>query len=283
MIGGLAFALAYPNPFTTFKDYPPPKAPYTKGLTQNTPYWYFNKENCTATLLIAHGRSHNKSYMSPLIDAVWSTSSLCIMAIDLPNHGERPYGTTTIGLTERHGILEALSWLEENHNTPVLLYGVSMGGSAIIHTLALHQPPTVIGAITDGTYSSLDLLISNMKSKLLVPQYITNSSRALVEHWANYTISDVRPEDLTAQIKQPLLIIHGNKDWLAPPISAKNLALQAPNALSFWYEGTHDKPQNPILHTLVLSFIDVLSEEPLNWQESYMTHNMALYQTLTEE
>ena len=115
IIGALAFALAFPNPITAFKDYPPPKAPYSEGLAEHTPYWYFEKKDCPATLLIAHGRSHSKSYMSPLIDAVWNEGSVCIMAIDLPSHGERSYGTTTIGPREHQGILSSpFRTLKEN-------------------------------------------------------------------------------------------------------------------------------------------------------------------------
>ena len=132
--------------------------------------------------------------------------------------------------------------------------------------------------ITDGTYSSLDLLVSSMEDKLFIPKYISKPSRILVENWVGYDISEVRPENLISKIEKPLLFIHGDKDWLAPPVSALNLSKGSQNSLPFWYDGTHDIPQNTILHQLVLSFIEIqTSTNNKNWKEIFMESNKNLY------
>ena len=67
----LAFSLSYPNPFKAFNRTPPPILSFEEGFIKQTPYWFFSKPNCPSVFLIAHGRSRDKSYMRPLIEAIW--------------------------------------------------------------------------------------------------------------------------------------------------------------------------------------------------------------------
>ena len=269
----LSFAISYPNPLKAFRVHPPPQASlieasFVSGYAQNTPYWFFKRSDCPATLLIAHGRSHEKSYMAPLIDSVWSQTDLCILAIDLPAHGERSYTTTTIGPREKSGILEALTWLEQNNHHDVFLYGVSMGGSAIIHALP-QKPATinVLGYITDGTYSTLINLVNQKGDALFIPVYIRKMGIALVNVWVGYQLEGVRPKDITPILPYPYLALHGKSDALAPLDAPTWLTINQPLAQAMWYEGGHDEPQNKHMQSCVIAFLKSVQQYPDTWKE----------------
>ena len=264
----LTFALSYPNPIKAFQTHPLPKAPFEVGKAENTPYWFFRKSNCTATLLIAHGRSHDKSYMTPLIDSIWDQTDLCILAIDLPAHGENPYTTTTIGPREKKGITEALTWLKTHNYTEVFLYGVSMGGSAIIHAFENKTSNTrILGYITDGTYSDLMDLVQQAGDRLFIPRYIQKLSIFLVHLWVGYEVENVHPKNITPKIPYPYLALHGRNDTLAPLDSPHNLTIQQPNSIAMWYEGGHDEPHNRNMQSCVVAFIQSIQQYSSAWKE----------------
>jgi len=267
---GLVFALAYPNPFKAFERTAPPGFPFQKGLTKETPYWFFHKPNCPSTILIAHGRSRDKSYMEPLISSIWNQSDVCIIAIDLPSHGERPYGTTTIGPREKSGIIDALQWLEQNQQQNIILYGVSMGGSAIIH--ALEETNTTLhiqGYITDGTYSDLSLLVNNIADSIYLPSYLKNTGVFLVNWLVNYELEAVLPKEISRNLPYPYLALHGNLDPIAPIESAQQLTEKNPLATSCLYNGGHDQPSNSEMQHHVLSFIEHVQKNGKQWNSSF--------------
>ena len=265
----LVFALSYPNPFKAFTVHPNPKAPFTAGIATNTPYWFFEKTNCDAVVVIAHGRSHDKSYMSPLIDAVWIQTDLCIMAIDLPSHGARSYGTTTIGPREKIGIDESLAWLREKDHRRVMLYGVSMGGSAIIHSLQKEHSIQILGYITDGTYGNLLQLVHQTGDSLFIPHYIRTIGISLVNWWVGYQLEEVRPQEHTPNIPYPYLALHGTSDPLAPVDSPTLLTVNQPNSMPIWYQGGHDEPDNTHMQSCVIQFFTLVQQDPTGWKTNF--------------
>jgi len=270
----LVFSLSYPNPFKAFYRTPPPEIPFLQEIANETPLWFFSKPACPAVFLIAHGRSHDKSYMRPLIERVWKESNLCILAIDLPSHGERSYGTTTIGPREKSAISDAFVWMKQKKHHNVILYGVSMGGSAIIH--ALQTPPKDIyiqGYITDGTYSELSSLVEHVAESIHMPTYIQILGIDIVNWWVGYTIQTVRPKDITPALPYPYLALHGSFDHLAPIFSAQELTKKNHNALFYHYNGGHDQPENKHMQDCVLSFFESLQQTKEPWQHSLSCSN----------
>ena len=263
----LVFALSYPNPLKAFQIHPKPDLPSFEGRANTTPFWFFSQKDCSAVFLIAHGRSRDKSYMSPLIESVWNQTNLCIMAIDLPSHGAREYGRTTIGLREKVGVDDALAWLSKNNHKRVVLYGVSMGGSAIIHSLKKEKPIEILGYITDGTYDDLSHLVRHLGEKLFLPKYLRNIGVFFVEHLVDYRITDVQPSKLTPNIPYPYLALQGSADPLVPSDSPRLLTTNQPNSIPIWYEGLHDEPQNLEMQSCVISFVRAVLESQSRWKE----------------
>jgi len=284
LIAILAFAFAYPTPTKALREYGDPNAPYISGLANHTPFWFFSKENCQQSIVISHGRSRHKAYMSPLIDVIWERTDLCIMAIDFPSHGERGYGKTTIGPRESEGVLDALEWLKNNQHNNVFLFGVSMGGSATLYALSERQSSEQVirGVVIDGTYAKLNMIIENVQHKNNIPQYIVALTRALVEWWVGYDIGETAPDTVVSSITSPLLVLHGDKDPLAPPISAQRIAASASDSLAFWYDGFHDDPSNEVLQNIVVSFIQIVQNGREDWQQSLMERHSKEYRAIFE-
>jgi pimeloyl-ACP methyl ester carboxylesterase len=280
----LTFAFAYPTPHKALRSYTKPTIPYKDGMANNTPYWFFDKENCQETILISHGRSRHKAFMTPLIETIWDKTNLCIIAIDFPSHGERTYGKTTIGPREKEGVLDALQWLEQHGHNRVFLYGVSMGGSATLYALSEYNSNdmNILGVITDGTYAKLSMIIDNLQQQLHIPQYILSFTKNTVEWWVEYQITTTAPQNIADTINRPLLVLHGNKDPLAPPISAKYIADAAPNSLAFWYDGYHDNPKNKNLQNIVVTFIEIVQNSPKDWQSQLMSIHSDEYNQLIQ-
>lgn len=252
-----AVAIALPNPFKAFADYGSPEDFGLQLAPVSAPGvvgWLAEPDDPRGTALLCHGRSRRKSHLLPLTRRLVA-EGWRVLAIDFRGHGDRPYGTTTIGLREAADVTAALHWIEAHAGGPVVVYGVSMGGAAVLRALGEGSHQRVAAAAIDGSFPDLAALLRHNGSRWPGPGYLVAWGVALAGAWAGYEPSTVRPVEAVPRVQAPMLFLEGTDDALVPPGSASTLAAAGgDHARLAYYPGGHDEAGNAAMHDLVASF-----------------------------
>lgn len=95
--------------------------------------------------------------------------------------------------------------------------------------------------------------------KLLYGRVYGNQLQTIWGKWtdAYTTLEPFVPDDIIAQIKCPVLILHGDKDFLVHPLHAMDLKSKIKGAKMYMMKGTHDvhKEQPREFNMIVQRFV----------------------------
>jgi pimeloyl-ACP methyl ester carboxylesterase len=115
--------------------------------------WWVPAGAARGTVVMVHGLNRSRVEMvrrAPFVHAAgWNA-----LLIDLRHHGGSGGGATTFGAKEKEDVKAAIRLARERSPGPVVLWGVSLGGAAVV--LAAAEDPDVAGVICDSSFRSLD-------------------------------------------------------------------------------------------------------------------------------
>lgn len=143
-----------------------------------------------------------------------------LLLIDQRAHGKSQGSTITFGLLERLDLVQWVNYITERlgADTPIFLYGISMGGATVLMAPQEQLPANVRGIISDCPYTNALEIICHVGKEKPVPHWLIKPFAvlgALLFGRFNLTVTDARKELNKAKI--PVLIIHGEADTLVPP------------------------------------------------------------------
>jgi pimeloyl-ACP methyl ester carboxylesterase len=223
--------------------------------------WFIAHETSTRVLLVCHGRSRSKNHMLPLIARLaeqWN-----VMAFDFPGHGDNSYGRTTLGWREAAAVGTALDHLEARGFDDIVVYGVSMGGAAALIELGTNPRSSAKALITDGAFADLQGFVLETSGTWLLPGYLMRPCLSAAGKISGYDPGAVKPAAYAESIEVPLLALHGDRDWLVSPESARRIAAAAGECATLrFYAGTHDQPENEEMQQGVMEFTAGLEARP---------------------
>ena len=258
VVTALVTSAVLPNAATQLASHRDPArfglAPERVALPSGAAAWWLPHPTEETVVLVCHGRSRSKAWMLPLLGAL--SPHVSVLAFDFPGHGDNPKPRwTTIGAREAQTVADALAWLEARGRR-CIVYGVSMGGAAAILALAAERRPFVIGLVTDGTYDRLDRVFDNVLSVTpFIPGYVRATAERTMQAITGWHPRAIRPVDQIGRIEVPILLLHGDRDPLIPPIASMMLAQQSPTATLQPYAGRHDEPTNAEMQAHVVAFV----------------------------
>ena len=254
----VALLLITPNPLKRLaaSSSAPARLQPIEDSLGGAPAWRFPNPGASQQLLLIHGRSRDKGWLAPLIERL--APSFDLVAIDLPGHGASGYGISTFGDRERRVIRAAVEELTAPRRVrrPLIIYGVSMGGSAAILALEGWRPRRLIGLISDGSYAEIEPIIGAFGRWLPGPLF--SLAKDLAERWGGFRFSEQHPERAAARLQVPLVALHGRADPLIPPAHAERLAGAAPRGRAVFYAGGHDEPASAAKQAALIAAIDSL-------------------------
>jgi dipeptidyl aminopeptidase/acylaminoacyl peptidase len=178
-----------------------------------------------------------------------------------------PFGFT-YGALESEDVDAAVKYLTETRGIKRIgAIGHSAGAVSIILSAARN---TDIGAIVAASpYNSIEEIWETNRPTLL-PKSVLDFSMWISELRKGFTRSEIRPEDVIAQISpRPILLIHGSDDKRITSEQARRMFAFAQQPKRMWIvEGAgHAEVREPVLDYLIqdlIDFFDTAFQHPMD-------------------
>ncbi|GEQ22952.1 MULTISPECIES: alpha/beta hydrolase [Clostridium] len=138
---------------------------------------------------------------------------------DLRGHGQSDGSYIGMGWHDRKDLLGWIDYIiNENNNSEIILYGISMGASTVMMTCGENLKNNVKAAIEDSGYTSVwDQFAYILKCMFKLPQFpIMYVANIITKMRARYDLKEASSVNQLAKCKIPVLFIHGDKDKFVP-------------------------------------------------------------------
>lgn len=203
--------------------------------------WYFPNGDSEATMLMVHGQSANREQMVPFVQ-LFLKHGFNVLAPDLRGHGESEGHEITYGLKEPRDIQLWVDWLEQSHD-PRFIFGLgeSLGAAILLQSVPVEKRFT--GIIAECPYANFrEVAYDRMGypfglgpwfgKTLLWPT--VESGLLCAKYWDGLDLDKASPEKAVQGATIPILLIHGNKDFLTPEYHSELIRWQNPSDIELW-------------------------------------------------
>lgn len=201
--------------------------------------WWLPAREPVGIAVLCHGYLMNRSEPLSVARGLWKSGFHCLV-FDFRAAGRSDGVICTIGHKEAQDALAAVQWAAARApELPIVAYGASMGGAAVI--MAAAREPRIQAVVADSAYCRLNHAVDDWWDKALGKlAWLTRPTQ-----WLGTLITKVHPKTvapeshISAITPRPVLIIHGTRDTLLKPYHAERLfaAAQEPKRL-WWAQGS---------------------------------------------
>ncbi len=205
----------------------------SEGLRLNG--WWLSKTATRKVVILCPGYGRSKSDLLGVGSRLWKRG-YNVLLFDFRDQGESEPAIATIGHYEQDDLGAALDYvLWRVPGAEVGVVGYSMGAAAAIMTAASRQE--IRAVVADSSFAELGkaLRLAFRQLSHLPPTPGVELAEIFVWLRAGYRFSSVRPVDHIARIApRPILIIHGDRDNIAPVEDAYALYNAAGEPKELW-------------------------------------------------
>lgn len=184
---------------------------FASGHGPDLEAWSIPVERPKGLVVLFHGYAASKSSLLPqariLRELGWQP-----ILVDFFGSGGSTGTSTTLGVLEAKDVAAALEIARAQAVTPLVLYGISMGGAAVLRAVAVEgaRPDALI---VEGTYDTLIDTVRNRFRTMSVPQW---PAAELLLFWGGrqqgFDAFAHNPVAYAAQVEVPTLVLHGEND-----------------------------------------------------------------------
>lgn len=188
---------------------------------------FFHAGNSEKIAILFHGYTSSAMSGASFASFLHKQGISCLL-VDNRAHGQSEGDYIGFGILDRYDCIEWIKYINGRfgENTPVMLYGVSMGGSTILMAAGLKElPKNVKTIIADCAYTSpYDVFSHVMKRDYKIPEFpMMNINNSICRKKAGYGFKDCTTLDTVKTTDIPILFIHGKNDNFVPVwMSEKN-------------------------------------------------------------
>lgn len=210
---------------------------------------FFNADS-DKTVIIVHGFGQDYREMQPYCKYFYH-KNFNILAVDNRGHGESE-GCIGFALNDKKDILSWIEYLnKKNPNSDIVLFGLSMGGSAVCAVAGETLPSNVRAIISDCAFSNADKQIKHVmrNNKLILKLF----RKHLYDFAKRVRCFDIAQIDLTRAVKKtsiPMLFIHGKEDNFVPYENVYQLYDAATNRDIYVVDGAKHAMSYPVAGVL---------------------------------
>lgn len=180
--------------------------------------YYLPCENAKGTAIMVHGYSGCALQTLPHARMYREKFSYNVLMVDLAHHAQSEGKITQMGWKDR---LDLLQWMDvlldrfpETKELPIVLHGLSMGGSTVLMTGGETLPQNVKALIDDsGFTSAYDEFAYEIRHKMhLPPTPFIQAANIVGRLFLGWFYSDASALKQMPKIELPVMIIHGDAD-----------------------------------------------------------------------
>lgn len=189
-----------------------------QGLKQDA--WYVPAETATnKTVIVVHGFTNDKEDMKPY---AWMFHELGynVLMPDNMSHGDSEGQIIGYGWNDRLNVIKWAEMLvEQNSDSEITLFGVSMGAATVMMASGEESlPDKVVNIIEDCGYSSVwDELKYQAKEMYNLPAFpILYEVSAISKIRAGFSYGQASSVNQLKNNTRPVLFIHGSDDTFVP-------------------------------------------------------------------
>ena len=189
-----------------------------QGLKQDA--WYVPAETATnKTVIVVHGFTNDKEDMKPY---AWMFHELGynVLMPDNMSHGDSEGQIIGYGWNDRLNVIKGAEMLvEQNSDSEITLFGVSMGAATVMMASGEESlPDQVVNIIEDCGYSSVwDELKYQAKEMSHLPAFpILYEVSAISKIRAGFSYGQASSVNQLKNNTRPVLFIHGSDDTFVP-------------------------------------------------------------------
>ncbi len=181
-------------------------------------YKYKNQEESHKWALLIHGYDNNSRGMIKWARNFYE-QGYHVITPDLRGHGKSEGEYIGMGWHDR---LDILLWIdkiiEEDPNAEIALFGISMGGAAVIMTSGEDLPSNVKVIVEDCGYTSAaDVFTYQLDALFGLPEFpVLQAANTVTKLQAGYDIYEASAIKQVVKCKKPILFIHGDQDTFVP-------------------------------------------------------------------
>jgi uncharacterized protein len=190
---------------------------FTADDGTNLEAWLIVPPAAKGTVLLFHGYSASRSAVLPEAKAVVGLGYAALV-VDLRGSGGSDGSVTTLGYDEARDVAAALEHARARGLPgPVVLYGVSMGGAAVLRVVAVHGTDPD-GVVVESVFGRMLGTVRNRFALMGAPPF---PGAELLVFWGGvrtgFNPFGHNPEEYARSCRCPALVLHGGADRNARP------------------------------------------------------------------
>lgn len=162
------------------------------------------------TLVYLHGIADTRASAAGVIDR-FGKRGFDVVAYDSRAHGESAGEACTYGFHEKRDLYRVLDTVGPG---PIVLVGTSLGAAVALQEAALDGRVTAV--VAAETFSDLRT-VATERAPFFFTRGIIAKAFQLAEQYGRFDVDAVSPVVAAAEIKIPVLLIHGAADSETPP------------------------------------------------------------------
>lgn len=200
--------------------------------------WFIPSASERALIVLFHGYAASKSTLLTAAEAFHQLGYPTLL-VDFYGSGGSSGSGTTLGVKEADDVAAAVQYARRNWpGRRLILYGISMGGAAVLRSVAVNNV-RVDALIIEATFDSLLNAGKNRFRAMNLPGVPLTE---LLLFWGSvqngFNMFAHNPVDYARSVRVPALILHGEADTRATPEQARRLAdAMGANARFILYAG----------------------------------------------
>ena len=234
--------------------------------------WYAAAENSTdTTAILLHGYTCNAWTVMNIARMMRERLGLNIFLPEMHGHGKSDGNEVQMGWKDANDVLEWMPLVThlfgDSAQSRIVIHGVSMGASTAMNISGMEHSPQIVGFIEDCGYTTpKDIIMKTARDMGLPAKFLYPFARIGAWLFGGFDVEAASPIESVANMKIPLLIIHGYQDGFVPYSMGSMLydACTGPKRMETFDRGEHavSALSDPWKYeSVVTSFIKGLQEE----------------------
>ena len=146
-------------------------------------------------------------------------NGLNMLVVDERAHAKSDGHTMTFGVKERLDIMDWITYARSRFGarTPMILSGISMGGTAVCMASELNLPPNVKGIISDCAFSSpKEIIMEVCRQRGWPPRIMWPIAWLAARLFGRVDLTAATAVGAVKHAKVPMLFLHGEDDRFVP-------------------------------------------------------------------